>query len=77
MVEYITKEMTFGEIIEKYYRQVPEIEDTLFEAGMHCIGCPGSMMESLEMGAMMHGVDPELIAAKLNAIIHAKIGNAQ
>ena len=71
---YITKEMTFGEIIEKYYAQVPEIEATLMEAGMHCIGCPGSMMEELWQGCAMHGMDPDLITEKLNATIAAKIG---
>ena len=27
------------------------------QIGMHCIGCPASMGETLEEAAMVHGVD--------------------
>ena len=41
------------------------------EAGMGCIGCPHSQMESIEQGAMGHGIDPDLLIAKLNATLTA------
>ena len=38
---------------------------------MGCIGCPHSQMESIEEGAMGHGIDPDLLVAKLNATLEA------
>ena len=47
----ITKDMTFGELLSKYYSTCPKLVDDLMEAGMGCIGCPHSQMESIEEGA--------------------------
>ena len=68
----ITKDMTFGELLSKYYDTCPKIVDVLIEAGMGCIGCPHSQMESIEEGAMGHGIDPDLLIAKLNATLQAR-----
>ena len=65
----ITKDMTFGELLSKYYSTCPKLVDDLMEAGMGCIGCPHSQMESIEEGAMGHGIDPDLLVAKLNATL--------
>ena len=62
----ISKDMTFGQLLEQYYEKCPKIE-----AGMGCIGCPHSQMESIEEGAMGHGIDPDLLVEKLNATIQA------
>ena len=35
----ITKDMTFGELLSKYYSTCPKLVDDLMEAGMGCIGC--------------------------------------
>ena len=48
----ITKDMTFGELLSKYYSTCPKLVDDLMEAGMGCIGCPHSQMESIEEGAI-------------------------
>jgi hydroxylamine reductase len=37
------------------------------EAGMHCVGCPASQMESIEEASMVHGFDVNEILEKLNA----------
>ncbi len=68
---YVTKDMTFGELLMTYYGKCPKIVDDLMELGMGCIGCPHSQMESIEQGAMGHGIDPDLLIAKLNATIEA------
>ena len=44
----ITKDMTFGELLSKYYSTCPKLVDDLMEAGMGCIGCPHSQMESID-----------------------------
>ncbi|GFI36461.1 DUF1858 domain-containing protein [Lachnospiraceae bacterium 50-23] len=71
---YVTKDMTFGELLMTYYDKCPKIVDDLMELGMGCIGCPHSQMESIEQGAMGHGIDPDLLIAKLNATIEASQG---
>ena len=68
---FLTKDMTFGELLSKYYSTCPKLVDDLMEAGMGCIGCPHSQMESIEEGAMGHGIDPELLVANLNATLEA------
>ena len=62
----VTKEMTMGELLQTYYEQCPEIVDVLTGLGMHCIGCPSSIGESL--------ADADLLVEKLNATINAKLG---
>ena len=35
-------------------------------AGMHCLGCPSSQMESLEEAAMVHGLDVDVLVNQIN-----------
>ncbi len=58
----ITKKIWFNELIEKY----PEAVEVLMESGMHCIGCPMAMEESLEQGAEAHGLDVDELVEKIN-----------
>ena len=58
----ITKEMTIGEIL----RTNPDVAPILMEAGMHCLGCPSAQGESLEEACMVHGIDCDILVAKLN-----------
>ena len=60
----ITKDMTIGEILMKDQNVVP----VLLEAGMHCLGCPASQMETLEEAAAVHGIDIDELMAKINSI---------
>lgn len=62
----ITKKMTFQEIMEKH----PELAESLFEKGMHCIGCPMAMQETLEQGSLAHGLNPDSIEKELNEKLH-------
>lgn len=49
----ITKDMTIGELVNKY----PESPKVLMEFGMMCVGCPSSQGETIEEAAMVHGMD--------------------
>ena len=60
----ITKDMTIGEILMKDQNVVP----VLLEAGMHCLGCPASQMETLEEAAAVHGIDIDELMAKINRL---------
>lgn len=65
MVEKITKKMSFAEILKKN----PNSAEILFNNGMHCIGCAMAMTESLEQGAMAHGLDADKIVNEINSSI--------
>ena len=58
----IKKDMTIGELLEK----APEKAEILLEAGMHCLGCPASQMETIEEACGVHGIDVDEIIEKLN-----------
>jgi hybrid cluster-associated redox disulfide protein len=60
--EKINKKMNFAEIIKKN----PDAIRILMEKGMHCVGCYASAMETLEEGAMMHGMDPDKLVEEIN-----------
>jgi len=38
-----------------------EKAEILFEAGMHCLGCPMAQQESLEQGCLAHGMSKKEI----------------
>ncbi|MGB8656204.1 MAG: DUF1858 domain-containing protein [Candidatus Zixiibacteriota bacterium] len=61
----ITKEMTFGEVLGRY----PETVKTFFMYGMHCFGCHLAVDETIEQGALAHGVDVGKLIEDLNAEI--------
>ncbi len=56
------KDTRIGELLEK----APEKAEILLEAGMHCLGCPASQMETLEEACDVHGIDVQEILDKLN-----------
>ena len=64
----VSKEMIIIDIINVDYDIVP----ILLNEGMHCIGCPSAQGESLEEAALVHGLDPDEITAKINEFLAAK-----
>ena len=38
------------------------------DAGMHCLGCPSAQGESLEVAAMVHGMNIDDIMMKLGEL---------
>ena len=58
----IDKNLKIGELLEKY----PEKANVLLDAGMHCIGCPASLAETLEEACMVHGIDVDDLIVELN-----------
>jgi hybrid cluster-associated redox disulfide protein len=53
----ITKDMTLGEVAAKY----PGAIMVLFKYGLHCIGCHVASYETVEQGAMAHGLSDKEI----------------
>ena len=58
----ITKNMTIGEIITMDRMCAP----VFFQFGMHCIGCPHSVGETLEEAGAVHGINVDELVAALN-----------
>ena len=65
MAQQITKQTLIGEMLQMDMG----IAAILMAAGMHCVGCPSSAMESLEEACMVHGTNADELVAKLNAFI--------
>lgn len=63
----VTKEMQIGQLL----KVDPNIAVILMRAGMHCIGCPSSQMESLEEAAMVHGMDVDVLVQQINDFLNA------
>ena len=64
-MKQIDKNMTIGELL-----QVDElIAPIRMRAGMHCLGCPASQMESLEEACMVHGIECDPLVANINEIL--------
>jgi hybrid cluster-associated redox disulfide protein len=60
----ITKDMTFHEVM----RKSPEVVRILGSFNLGCVGCMGAQHETLEQGAMAHGLDVKELLVALNAI---------
>ena len=61
-MKIVTKEMVIGEILQLDRGIAP----ILMQAGMHCLGCPSSQMESLEDACAVHGMDVEVLLEQIN-----------
>ena len=58
----INKQRTIQQVIDRDINAAP----VFFEQGMFCIGCPSAAGESLEEACMVHGIDCDILVAKLN-----------
>ena len=63
----ITKATTMGEMLHDM-----GIAYVLMEAGMHCVGCPSSIGESLEEACMVHGLNADEVMANIQEYLNAK-----
>jgi hybrid cluster-associated redox disulfide protein len=68
MSEAITKNMSIGEVVAKY----PETASTFMEWGLHCFGCAVAKFESIEQGAVAHGIPADDLVKALNEAVNNK-----
>lgn len=61
----ITKDMRIDEILKKY----PETAEVFVKNGIHCVGCIAANFESIEQGAIAHGITPEELVEELNEVV--------
>ncbi|MBQ8663185.1 MAG: DUF1858 domain-containing protein [Eubacterium sp.] len=64
----VTKQTMIGDLLR--LKEVDDIVPVLLGIGMHCLGCPSSQMETIEQAAMVHGINPDELVDKLNAVIN-------
>lgn len=62
--EKVTKEMSIIEIVQNH----PKSLEVFAKYGMGCIGCAAARFETLEAGAKVHGVDPQVMVDEINAL---------
>jgi hybrid cluster-associated redox disulfide protein len=67
MSQQITRNMTFHQILQ----MDPRVAGVLGKFNLGCVGCMGAMNETLEQGAMAHGLDVEDILVALNGLFEA------
>ena len=63
----ITKDMNIIEVVQRY----PDTMMVFMYAGMGCFGCHVAQFETIEEGAMVHGIDPDKLVEALNEIAEA------
>ena len=64
----ITKETTMGEMLE-FDQGIAYI---LMQSGMHCVGCPSSIHESLEEACAVHGLEADSVLQAIKDYVAAK-----
>lgn len=64
----INKEMSFADVLHKH----PELANEFMQSGLHCMGCPMAMSESIEQGCIAHGIDSDKLIEKINKKIKKK-----
>ncbi|MFA6048636.1 MAG: DUF1858 domain-containing protein [Candidatus Micrarchaeia archaeon] len=66
----INKDMTLGEVVQTY----PQSAMVMMKYGLHCIGCHVSAWETVEQGALGHGLSPKQLddmVAEMNQVAKA------
>jgi hybrid cluster-associated redox disulfide protein len=61
----ITKEMNISEVVEQY----PQTVQVFLRHGLMCVGCAIARFESVEQGAIAHGINVEALIKDLNAAV--------
>jgi hybrid cluster-associated redox disulfide protein len=62
----VTKSSSINNVLRDY----PETIKVFEKYNMGCLGCMGATAESIENGAMMHGIDSSIIVKEINNLIH-------
>ncbi|MDT8440781.1 MAG: DUF1858 domain-containing protein [Desulfuromonadales bacterium] len=61
----IDQETKIGELLKAH----PEAAKVLLDFDLHCVGCGGAAQESIRLGALSHGLDPEEVVRAINVAL--------
>lgn len=64
----IRKDMPIAEVVSKY----PKTIEVFLEQGMGCFGCGMAQFETIEQGAVAHGINIKKLMAALNKAVSKK-----
>lgn len=64
MKNSVDRQMTLGEVV----KQFPAAAGVMMKYGLHCIGCHVATWETVEQGAMAHGMTPDTIDTMIQEI---------
>ena len=64
----VDKQMTIGQVLSMDRGTAP----IFMEFGMHCLGCPHAVSESIEDACRAHASDADKLIEKLNAFLADK-----
>ena len=64
----VTKDMLIGQLLQLD----PNMAGILMASGMGCVGCPSAQMETIEEAALVHGIEPDLLVARVYAFVESK-----
>ena len=64
-MDTISKDMPIGEVVQTY----PQTIEVFLKHGLMCFGCAIARFESLEQGALAHGIDVDALLQDLNAVV--------
>ena len=67
-MQKISKDMIISDLVQIDQNIIP----ILMREGMHCIGCPSAEAETLDEAAVVHGLDPDVLVARLNNFLGAE-----
>lgn len=60
----VALDMTIGDLVEKF----PAAADVMLGYGLHCVGCAVNPYETIEQGALGHGMSEDMIKGMLDEI---------
>ncbi len=58
----VTHDMTIMEVLKLDAGLAP----IFMKHGLHCLGCPGATMESIQDAGVVHGIDVDVLVNELN-----------
>ena len=64
----VTKDITISDLLRIDMGVAP----ILTGAGMHCLGCPASLGESIEEASYVHGIDADELIEEINNYLAGK-----
>ena len=65
----VTKESIIGDVLDFDIGTA----EFFLNIGMHCLGCPASRGESIEMACAVHGTDCDELVKKINEYLESKL----
>ncbi len=64
----VTRDMGIQDVVDKF----PQLVPVFFKYGLSCLGCAAARFESVEQGAMAHGIDVDALMKDLNFALQTK-----